>query len=388
MSPARKQTGLRDVRVGLFVLISIIVLIILLLNASGDISPFASRINLRARFPTADGLREGAEVQLAGVRIGTVEQVRLLPPTENPQERGVEALMAIDEKIDNTPANQRIRTDSRAQLGSVSLLAPDRIVNITPGTTLGEPIKENDLLQTTSANTIADLTSSGKELTDQLNSLSTEVTDIARKINEGEGSLGKLVNDEGIYNNVNLAIRDTQELIRQIRAGQGSAGQFINDPALYNNLNSTIVRLRTIADDLQRGRGTAGKFLTDEALYEETRATVADARNGIARLNESLNEINLIIADVRQGRGTAGKLLTDEALYNDARAAIARFDTTAERVDSIVAGIQRGEGTAGKLVTDESLYNNVNQLSAESVKLLYDFRQNPRKYLTVNFKLF
>jgi phospholipid/cholesterol/gamma-HCH transport system substrate-binding protein len=104
--------------------------------------------------------------------------------------------------------------------------------------------------------------------------------------------------------------------------------------------------------------------------------------------NTSVDEINGIVRDVRAGRGTAGKLLTDEALYNDARAAIARFNTSAERIDNIIAGIQRGEGTAGKLLTDEQLYNNVNQLSSESVKLLYDFRQNPKKYLTIKFSIF
>jgi phospholipid/cholesterol/gamma-HCH transport system substrate-binding protein len=49
---------------------------------------------------------------------------------------------------------------------------------------------------------------------------------------------------------------------------------------------------------------------------------------------------------------------------------------------------QGGEGTVGKLLTDEALYATVNQLSSESVKLLYDFRQNPKKYLTIKFQLF
>jgi hypothetical protein len=40
------------------------------------------------------------------------------------------------------------------------------------------------------------------------------------------------------------------------------------------------------------------------------------------------------------------------------------------------------------LLTDESLYNNVNNFSSEGVKLLYDFRQNPKKYLTIKFQLF
>jgi len=141
------------------------------------------------------------------------------------------------------------------------------------------------------------------------------------------------------------------------------------------------VQLRGISEDLRRGRGTAGRLLTDEALYNEARAA-------IARLNRAVDDISGITADIRSGRGTAGKLLTDEALYNDARAAIARFNTTAERIDTVVAGVQRGEGTAGRLLTDEALYNNVNQLSAESVKLLYDFRQNPKKYLTIKFSIF
>src|SRR5205085_10884836 len=133
--------------------------------------------------------------------------------------------------------------------------------------------------------------------------------------------------------------------------------------------------------DLHHGRGTAGRLLTDVALYN-------DMRTAIARLNNATDQINLIATDIRAGRGTAGELLADEALYNDARAAIARFNTTAERIDTVVAGIQRGEGTAGKLLTDEQLYNNVNHLSAESVKLLYDFRQNPKKYLTIKFSIF
>jgi len=101
-----------------------------------------------------------------------------------------------------------------------------------------------------------------------------------------------------------------------------------------------------------------------------------------------MDQIDNIVADINAGKGTLGKLVKDEAIYNDARSAMARFNSTAERIDSVVAGAQRGEGTVGKLLTDDQLYNNVNQFSAEGVKLLYDFRQNPKKYLTIKFQLF
>jgi phospholipid/cholesterol/gamma-HCH transport system substrate-binding protein len=380
MPPTKKTIGLRELRVGIFVIIALAVLIFLILQASGDIS-FARKIRLKAEFLTAEGLRPGGEVRLAGVRIGKVDDVRLLPPTDNPNNPKVEAVLALDSKVDGKPITDLVRTDSTAQLATPSLLGSDRIINITPGTSLGNPVQEGQSLRTTTEGGMAQLTASGNELVGQLNQLSQQVTDITRKINEGQGTLGRFVNDEAFYDNLNVTIRETQGIMRQLRSGDGTAGKLINDPALYNNLNAVTAQLQGISQDLRAGRGTAGKLLTDEALYN-------DARTTIARLNTSVEEINKITADVRAGRGTAGKLLTDEALYNDARAAIARFNTSAERIDNIITGIQRGEGTAGKLLTDDQLYNNVNQLSSETVKLLYDFRQNPKKYLTIKFSIF
>jgi phospholipid/cholesterol/gamma-HCH transport system substrate-binding protein len=381
MPAAKKPVGIREVRVGLLVVVAVGVLIFMILNASGDISPFSRKLHLRTRFSSGDGLRRGSEVRLAGVRIGKVDDVRLLPPSENPTDK-VEATFSIDNEIDGRPATDLIRDNSRALLSSPSILGAEKVINLTPGTDLGRPVKDGDLVPPgEEGGTVQALTASGNELMNQLNKLSAQFTDIAGKINAGQGSIGRFVNDEAFYNNLNSTMRDLNDVIRQVQSGRGSAGMFVNDPALYNNLNEVSRSLQEIADGLRQGRGTAGKLLTDDAIYNE-------ARGAIARLNRSVDNIDLIVADLRQGRGTAGKLLTDDAIYNDARSAIARFNTAAERIDNVVAGVQRGEGTAGKLLTDEQLYNNVNQLSAETVKLIYDFRQNPKKYLTIKFELF
>jgi phospholipid/cholesterol/gamma-HCH transport system substrate-binding protein len=381
MPKSKQSVSFSQVRVGIFVLIAIAVLIFLILNASGDINPFSRKLHLKARFVDANGLREGSEVRLAGVRVGKIEKITLMPPSDVPNAPRVEVLMAVDGTIDGRPANERIRTDSQAQQGSPGLLGAEMLINITPGTALGQPVQENALLASSSSNTVNDFATSGTELAQRLSKLSDEISGIVRDVKAGKGTVGRLFNDEALYNNLNAAVREAEDVMRQIRSGQGSAGRFINDPALYNNANDVAVQLRKIAEDLRAGRGSAGKFLTDDQLYNRINRT-AD------RLDKAVDQINSMVADVNAGKGTIGKLLKDEQIYNEARTAIARFNTTAERIDNLVAAAQRGEGTVGKLLTDDTLYSNVNQLSSEGVKLIYDFRQNPKKYLTIKFELF
>ena len=380
--PRSKATiSLSQVRVGIFVLIAIAVLIFLVLNASGDINPFSRKLHLRARFGDANGLREGSEVRLAGVRVGKVERIVLLEPSPVPDAPRVEAQMTIDATIDGRPASERIRTDSQAQQGSPSLLGNEMLINITPGSAVGQPIADGAILPASSSNTVNDFATSGTDLAQRLSKLSDEISGIVQEVKEGEGTVGRLFTDEALYNNLNATIRETEDVMKELRSGRGSAGRFINDPALYNNANEIAVQMKAIADDLRAGRGTAGKLLTDDEFYVRINRT-AD------RLDKSVDSINLVIADVNAGRGTLGKLIRDEQIYNDARAAIARFNTTAERIDNLVAAAQRGEGTVGRLLNDDALYTNVNQLSSEGVKMLYDFRQNPKKYLTIKFELF
>src|SRR5438552_5517816 len=110
MPRTKKTISISEVRVGLLVLVSIAVLVFLVLNASGDINPFSRKLHLKSRFADANGLREGSEVRLAGVRVGKVEKITLLPPSDVPNAPRVEALLTIDSSIDGQPANQRIRS--------------------------------------------------------------------------------------------------------------------------------------------------------------------------------------------------------------------------------------------------------------------------------------
>ncbi len=102
MSPTTKSLSFSRLRVGLFVFFGLAILGFLIINSTGNFNPFEKKLKLKARFATAEGLREGAEVQLAGVHIGKVDEVRLLPP-DSPENEKIEAVMTVVEKLDGRP---------------------------------------------------------------------------------------------------------------------------------------------------------------------------------------------------------------------------------------------------------------------------------------------
>jgi phospholipid/cholesterol/gamma-HCH transport system substrate-binding protein len=397
-----KQTlTFSKLRVGIFVLLGLALIGFLVLNSTGDFNPFEKKMRLKARFAAADGLREGSSVQLAGVRIGKVEEVTLLPP-DTPEEFKVEAVMLVDRELNGRPISERIRTDSTAQLIATSLLANDKTINISPGTAKGSPVSENAILDSRVAISINQLTQTGNELLEQINKLAIPANEILNKANQGDGTLGRIVNDESLYRNLDstigemkLTMTKLQTTLEKVNRGDGTAGKLLNDPELYNNLNRSVAQLEAISSDIKAGRGSAGKFVTDDALYNETKAAITELRASASKISSIADDFKVISSDLAGGKGSAGKLLKDEQLYENARDTLAKFNSTATKLDAILADAQAGRGTLGKIVTDETLFNNINQtasnfnqLSSESTKLIYDFRQNPKKYLRIKLSLF
>lgn len=401
MAKSTKNITFSQLRVGIFVVFGLAVLAFLILNSTGDFNPFEKKLRLKARFAAADGLREGAEVQLAGVRIGKVGEVTLLAP-DSPADAKVEAVMIVDQELNGRPITERIRTDSTAQLVATSILANDKMINITPGTAQGESVKENHVLNSKTAISINQLTQTGNELLQQINKIATPANEILNKANNGDGTLGQIINNDQLYKNLEETVGETkvtmlklQNTLEKVNSGDGTAGKLLNDPQLYNSLNKTVAQLELISRDIRAGRGTAGKLLSNDELYNETRAAINDLRVTASKLNLIADDFKLITQNLNEGKGTAGKFLTDEQLYNDARNALTKFSATADKIDLLITDTQSGKGTIGKLFTDETLYNNlnqtssnINQFSSEGTKLLYDFRQNPKKFLSIKFKLF
>ena len=302
---------------------------------------------LKGRFGNVAGLMAGSPVRVAGVQVGTVDQVIL-------SESGVEVWFDVKDEY------RPLVTDrSKAVLGTISLLG-EGAVDITAGLG-GTPIPEWGYVNTGVAEgSIAQLTT---EATAGLNEAKLLVADIRA----GKGTVGKLFTDDSIYREFDGFVKAAERVARSISEGKGTMGRLANDPKMYNELESSLANLNAITTGLRKGEGSLGQLMNDPAFSKSLNQTTSNLETMTGRLN--------------RGEGTAGKLLTDDALYK-------RLDTTTARLDTVLQQLNDGQGTAGQLLHDKQLYENMNGTVSEMKALIAEIRKDPKKYLNVKVSIF
>ena len=355
----RKTLAWAELRVGLLVIASFLLLALAIFVIGGQSGFLEPKYTITAYFPTANGLRDGAEVWLEGVTIGNVSRVAINPsPDPN---RSVAVEMRLVQRYQNI-----VRSDSSVAINTQGLLG-DKIVDISRGTEAGEVVPDGGALQGSDAGDIREIITGTNDFIANLDILSDQIVRMAERVDRGEGTLGKFLTDSSIYDNADKAVSEATLLVRDARTGSGTIGKLINDDEIHNKIMQISDRLDTLIAKIESGDGTAGRLVNDPAVYN--------------RANELLARATGMFDRIERGEGTIGKLYRDEMLYADAREML-------NRVSNLVTSIEKGEGTAGKLINDPTLFNSMNQFTSEILKLLYDFRQDPKRFLTINFRLF
>ena len=274
--------------------------------------------------------------------------------------KNIEVVMRIDRKFQND-----ILTDSTATLVTEGLLG-NRVVNITRGFT-GVPLKEGQEVQGTEEKAIKEVVERSADVLANLQALSDNVRDLLAGVQQGRGTLGKLLTDDQAYKNLNSVLAKTNQVVSDIQEGKGTLGKLVVSDELYGKVNTTVDNVNTIMSDVRSQKGTLGKLLYDPSLYDEAK--------------KALSSGNAMISDVRGGKGTLGKLATDDVLYNKLR------DTSTNLADA-TAKLNDNTTSVGKMFSDPKLYDNLAGLTGDLRLLIGDFRQNPKKYLHFKVTIF
>ncbi len=357
--PSRKEIQWSQLKVGALVLVALALLtaIIFLMTASSG-GLFARRIELRCYFPNAGGLKDGAVVSLQGVTIGNVIHMRVVPE-RNPNP--VQITMQVGEKYLGD-----LHTDSLASIQAAGVLG-DSYVDIDSTHATGPSPANGSEIQQSGAPTIQSVINTSQVSIQEINVLVRKIETLVDTLNHGQGTAGEFLNDRTMARNIASMAANLKTITDNISSGKGSLGQLINDDTLYKKLNSAVDNLNSITADLQAGKGTAGKLLKDEALYNN--------------LSSATNNLNQITAEINSGKGSLGKLVKDPDFAK-------KLDDTITNLDNISKSINEGEGTAGQLVKNRSLYDHLDQTADQARQLIKGMRENPKKYLVIQLKLF
>jgi phospholipid/cholesterol/gamma-HCH transport system substrate-binding protein len=321
---------------------------------------------LDARFREVAGLKVGDEVWVYGTPAGEVLSI-----TPNGQgEVDVRLAMDYDPKMRE---NAEVKISQRSALGGA-------VVSIHPGTAdrplskesvfaglaVADPFQEISTAVAEVKGPIVDAFKKANDVLDDLAKRSDSVTEnldktlenaraITDDVRAGKGTLGKLVNDAALYDELKSAIEGIRKIGDDAAKGGGTIDMLLHDKAVAADLKATVANARTISQDLAAGKGTLGRLLHDDTLY--------------TRLDEAVTSFTDIAKDARSGKGVLGKLIYDEALAK-------RFDTISEDVAQVTGKLRRGEGTLGKLIQDESVFNDLKSTLRNLGGGVEDVREN------------
>jgi phospholipid/cholesterol/gamma-HCH transport system substrate-binding protein len=360
--PSQSEVKFSQLKVGIIVLISLALLVTLLflMTSAQGLGVFSRKLIVDTYFENAAGVKEGAPVNLEGVTIGTVKSVTVVP---DPSRRLTP--IKVEMKLDGKFANV-LHKDTKASLSTVGVLG-DTVVDLNSQTAVGPQLQNGDVLKTLETPNLQDVVKASQGTIESLNVILSKMDRIVDTIASGKGSVGGMIYDDTLLRRMNETVNQLQILGENLNNGQGTAGKLLHEDVLYNHLNETTDKLDHIVADLEAGKGSAGKLLKDPELYDN--------------LNATLKHANSIMADADAGKGALGMLTKDQAFAN-------KLNDTVSRLNNIMTGIDKGEGTAGLLVKDPALYHNLDKLAVDSQTLVNTIRSDPKKYLTIHFKVF
>ena len=345
--PRTRSLAWSELKIGIAVVAAIALTVMLVLAVGGSAGFWWQRYPLKTRFNDVMGLKPGAVVRLSGKEIGAVTEVQFA---------GMQVEVSMELSKDVRPL---VTTEAVASIGSLSLLG-EPIIDIK-GAQTGTPLADWQYIPASQSRGPLD------ELTTKASKGLEETSLLVADIRAGKGTLGKLVTDEALYNEINRFVSSAEQVTRAINQGKGTIGGLMQDPAAYQSLKASLENLQTTTARLNSGQGALARLINDDALGKSIASTTANLEQATGKINSSA--------------GTAGKLINDTQLYD-------RFTSVAQRLDQVMAGLDAGRGTAGQFLKDQQLYENMNRAVVELRDLLAAIRKDPRKYLRVSVSIF
>jgi phospholipid/cholesterol/gamma-HCH transport system substrate-binding protein len=295
-----------ETKLGYFVVLTIFAAWIIVETLGGmEILHGGYRVN--ALFSTAQELKVGDNVKMAGVEIGRVEKIAL-----------ADGKVKVTMKLH---ADAVVKTDSKAVIRFSGLMGQN-FVSVNFGSSDAPKAVDGAVLQTEEQPDLSAVMAKLNDAADGIKRFGDAFS--GDKISNLIGPLVDFVKQNS--DNIGGAISNIDNITGQIASGQGTVGRMIYTDELYNsalgtvtNLQDAVTQVRSVVSGITNGQGTLGKLVTDETLFNATTA--------------SMTNLNQILLRINQGQGTIGKLVNDQEFYRNAKLTLQKVDKAADSLE-------------------------------------------------------
>lgn len=298
----------RAIIVGLFIFIGIGIFIAVILTLGDQRKTFVKTFTLKSVFDDVGGLQKGNNIWYSGVKVGTVKKIDFNPNSQ------VEVTMSIETKM-----KALIRKDAKAKIGSDGLIG-NKIVVIYGGTTAFETVANDDSLIGVSSIKSDDMLAMLQENNKNLLAITGNFKLMSQKIMDGEGTIGSLINDPSLANNLRATVAN-------FKAASVKTGEVIK------GLDNFAVKLNAPG-------GFANQLVTDTTIIRNMRATATQLHQAANNASQFTNDIQKITKDLDKSNSAIGILLHDETVASDLKATIKNLNTSSQKLDQDLEAVQ------------------------------------------------
>lgn len=294
----------RAIIVGIFVLFGIIFLIAGILMIGNIHQTFSTKVQVTTIFNDVNGLQKGSNIWFSGVKIGTVKRVDFFGRSQ------VKVTMNI-----NRDAQPYIRKDAKVKVSTDGFIG-NKILVIYGGSALSSAITEDDTLGVEKAFSTEDMMNTLQENNKNILEITTDFKSISKNLAEGKGSIGKLLKDETVYNDISTATASlkrasdkAQQLMNSLSTFSNGlnkkgtlANQFVTDTVVFNSLKKSVAELNQVADTAsvlvsnlttasRNPKSPIGILLHDEETGQNLKSMMKNLQSGSKKLDEDLEAV-------------------------------------------------------------------------------------------------
>ena len=298
----------KRVAVGVFIFLGLAILVVGIFTVGNQHKAFVKTFTVKAVFDDIQGLQPGNNVWLAGMKVGTVRKVSFYGSSQ------VLIILSIEK-----PAQTHIRKDAKVKISTDGLVG-NKIVVIYGGTENTPAIADNDQLQSEHLAGMQEMMTTLQASNSNLLEITGNLKAISKKLTDGQGTLGELINDPAIADRLRSSIDHFR--------------------AASVNSEKMVANLQNFSEGLHKPGGLANELVTDTTIFRQLKGTMAqlnEAANAAAEFSASLRTAGQVINDKNT---PIGMILHDEETAADLQRTIKNLRVSSKELSDDLEAVQ------------------------------------------------